>query len=380
MNPTLRSVLTLAMDAVSRWLPRGGSASRGGVLVVKLDAIGDFVLWSSCAHQLRRLYPSQRIVLLANAAWAPIAGHLPYWDDVLPVDVRRLTVDVRYRLGMIRRIRAQRFDIAMQPTFSRHFLTGDPMVRASGAPQRIGSFGDLSILQPWEKRIADRWYTQLLPVEMNGRTELELHADFVSQLAGQALPPALPHLPPLGVPRPPATPAQPYFIVFPGASWTGRQWPVASFIETVSGIHASTGWLPVLCGSAGERGLCEAIASGSAMATLNLAGQTSMPDFVELTRSAAFLLGNDTSGVHVAAAVGTPSICILGGGHFGRFHPYPSRIGGAIPVVAHHPMPCFNCNWHCTQPHAPNGAVPCVSGVSAASVLAQFHGMLPTCA
>ncbi len=38
------------------------------------------------------------------------------------------------------------------------------------------------------------------------------------------------------------------------------------------------------------------------------------------------LISNDTSAIHIAAAVGTPFICISNGSHFGRFHPYPPEI------------------------------------------------------
>jgi ADP-heptose:LPS heptosyltransferase len=100
-----------------------------------------------------------------------------------------------------------------------------------------------------------------------------------------------------------------------------------------------------------------------------LSGKTTLQELAELIRGAEILISNETSAVHIAAAVGTNSVCILGGGHFGRFLPYPKHVKGARPIVADKYMPCFNCNWKCEWPHEPSGAVPCVTGVSIEQVL-----------
>jgi len=75
-------------------------------------------------------------------------------------------------------------------------------------------------------------------------------------------------------------------------------------------------------------------------------------------------VGNDTSAVHIAAAVGTPSVCILGGGHYGRFLPYATETDKQVsPIPVTHQMDCFNCNWQCTQPHRKGDAAPCISNI-----------------
>ena len=95
-----------------------------------------------------------------------------------------------------------------------------------------------------------------------------------------------------------------------------------------------------------------------------------MPDLVELIRASRLLIGNETSAVHIAVAVDTPSVCILGGGHYGRFMPYELADGDAPrPAVAMHKMPCFGCDWRCSQPHQPGKAMPCIAAVSVADVV-----------
>lgn len=122
------------------------------------------------------------------------------------------------------------------------------------------------------------------------------------------------------------------------------------------------------------------IAGRTARATINLAGKTSLPEFCELVRRAQFLVGNETSAIHIAAAVGTPSICLLGGGHFGRFVPYPSGMPGSSPEPVYEPMPCFGCSWNCHLPHLKGRAVPCVTAINVVAVSAAIEQVLASTA
>lgn len=49
--------------------------------------------------------------------------------------------------------------------------------------------------------------------------------------------------------------------------------------------------------------------------------------------NAVMLLSNDTSAIHIAAAVGTKTICITKGVHFGRFVPYPHELFSGLRCV-----------------------------------------------
>jgi len=91
-----------------------------------------------------------------------------------------------------------------------------------------------------------------------------------------------------------------------------------------------------------------------------------------LIRGAQALIGNETSGIHIAAAVGVPAVGILGGGHFGRFLPYPNSIESPKPEAVFHAMECYGCNWNCSQPHVRGEAVPCIRSVDVQDVMAAL--------
>jgi ADP-heptose:LPS heptosyltransferase len=160
-----------------------------------------------------------------------------------------------------------------------------------------------------------------------------------------------------------------YMILFPGASMTLRQWPARKFASVADELHRQYGWQILLCGSAGEWELCQKVCEHMKAESLNLAGKTSLPQFAELTRGARLLIGNETSAVHIAVAVNTPTVCITGGGHYGRFVPYPSSFGSPLLMVANHKMACYSCNWQCIHPYQQNGAVPCIEKITTKDVL-----------
>lgn len=354
------TIITYIFDSCVITLARQ-SAYTGGVAIVRLDAIGDFILWLDAAKEFRNLYPNVKITLIANQVWSDLARLLPYWDAVISVDRKKIIRDPVYRFKTLKQVRLLGIETAIHTTYSREFRLGDSLIRAMEAMHRIGSTGDLSNITSWQKKVSDKWYSQLITAKEGPLMELQRNAEFMRGLGLRNFIAGTPSLPPLADLTENLMIEQPYFIIFPGASSSGRLWPVERFGELLLKLNGSNSEIAVLCGSRQERALCARIIDSSGTEALNLAGETTLPELVEVIRRAKFLVGNETSAIHIAAAVGTPSICILGGGHYGRFLPYVVESGGQIPPVpVVHRMDCFCCNWQCTQAHARDMAFPCI--------------------
>ena len=114
------------------------------VLIIRLDAIGDFVLWLSAAQATVGFYKAQgkSAVLLANAAWAAWARELGIFDEVIPFDRRRFNSDMLYRYRLGYRVRVLGCSSAVQPSYSREWSFSDAIVRTCGIAERIGSTGN----------------------------------------------------------------------------------------------------------------------------------------------------------------------------------------------------------------------------------------------
>jgi len=337
-----------------------------GIALIRLDAIGDFIIWLDSAKEFRRIYPKQKIILLANSSWASLASALPYWDEVWSVNVADLRSKPLYRWNILRKVRRENFEIAIQPTFSRVLIHGDSLIKATHAIDRIGSVGDMGF---GGERIGDVWYTKLLPVNPNRLMELVRNAEFMSHLTGR---PFFPNAPNLALRIQLSKRMQPdrdYAVLFPGASWSGRRWPISSFAEVGEYLHKHYKLEIVLCGDKSDHMICQEIMKAGSAPFINLAGKTTLTELSELLRNSKLLVSNETSAVHLAIAVGSPGVCILGGGHHGRFAPYPDELLNGKFRFAMEPMDCYNCNWKCIKQYNPGEAVPCIARVKVSNVL-----------
>jgi ADP-heptose:LPS heptosyltransferase len=343
-----------------------------GVLLVRLDLIGDFILWLDSAQTYRDLYPSKKVTLFVNSACKELAETLPHWDEVIGVNVHLLRTNYLYRLRILTRLRWLNFAVAIQPTFSRE-LAGDLALRASFAPERIGYEGDLNNIDTSIKNNTDNWYTKLIGNEPKQTMELNINAHFVRALGCHKFLSSIANIPKIALQRRAEIELEgPYAIVAPGASWTRKQWPIEQFSKLAQELVAQKGIKIALCGSSHDFQLCEQIAKVlPANCALNLAGKTTLTEYVEIIRSATLLVCNDSAPIHIAAATQTPAVCILGGGHFGRFLPYKPEVDLAnsqVPLIVTNRMECFGCKWVCTVAPAGDDAVPCIKFVSVSDV------------
>jgi ADP-heptose:LPS heptosyltransferase len=349
------------------------------VLVVRLDLIGDFVLWLDAAKELKRIYPSSRIVLYGNSVWSEIAQQLPFWDKVVPVDVPRLRTDLLYRIRVLFQIRRQSFDIALQPTFSREYI-GDLTIRSSNAAQRIAHFGDQNNINEDNKRLTDTWYTKLVDVDNRiDSMELQSNAHFVNSLGGPTYCSGVPKLPMLCDLPSHLRINRRYIVIVPGASWQPRAWPIECFAELMMQLNSNNPTHFVLCGATHEKALCDQLlALCPILSTQNLAGHTSLAQMIEVIRGAELTIANESAAIHIAAATGTPSVCITGGGHYGRFMPYQVLTSDtqSIPFTVTHRMDCFGCRWNCPLRISPESAVPCITKISVDDVFAKCKLLL----
>ena len=357
------------------YLPKR-SAGNNSVLLVRLDLIGDFVIWLDAAKEFKTLYPNKNIVLYANSSWASLAEKLSYWDQVVTIDVPRLRADHLYRLRFLVQTRWQGFGIAIQPTYSREYV-GDLVIRATQAAQRIAHLGDFNNITAENKTISDAWYTRLISTTASPAVEFTLNAELIRSLGKPEFKSALPILPVLAELPSDMEIKTRYCVIVPGASWAPKTWPIDNFAQVAKQIKGQYGLKIVLCGTASEQGLCRQLAMSCGGEVLDFAGKTSLIQFVELIRYSALVVANDSSSVHIAAATGVQAVCILGGGHYGRFLPYHLDISSAhqfLPEVLNENMDCYGCHWRCKHLTQPVQLVPCVSSVSLERVVdVCFH-------
>ena len=115
----LRDLLLLSFDMVLRRLAVAPKSSDGDLVIVRMDGIGDFILWFDAFKALREHHSDRRITLICNQAWQDLARQVPGFDEIIPIDVRRLRVDLGYRYRTFSDLAKRRFETVINPLYSR---------------------------------------------------------------------------------------------------------------------------------------------------------------------------------------------------------------------------------------------------------------------
>ena len=266
---------------------------KGPLLVIKLGALGDFVLATGPFAAIRAAHPNEVLVLLTTAPFAEFARASGYFDEVW-IDERpsRISLIAIYRLR--RRLRSGRFyrvyDLQTSSRSGWYFQ----LLRGFMRPQWSGvAFG---CSHPHANRKRDSMHT------------IERQAEQLS-MAGIAETP----LPDLSWATADIScfdlPAR-FALMVPGgaAHRLAKRWPPDRY-RALGENWLKKGVTPVIIGGTGETDLAAEIADGCDM--INLAGRTSFAHIAELSRQAACAVGNDTGPMHIAAICGCPTVVLF---------------------------------------------------------------------
>ena len=102
--------------------------------------------------------------------------------------------------------------------------------------------------------------------------------------------------------------------VSPGAAYgTAKRWLPERFAEAAGALASARGASIALFGSKSERDLCEQVAERlNGCQVINYAGQTTLAQFIDLAAACEFFLTNDSGAMHIASALGVPTVAIFG--------------------------------------------------------------------
>ena len=291
------------------------------VLIVRLDAIGDYVLWRNCLRFLRnsRKYRDAHLAILGNPAWRNLAESLDsdcadewIWATNRGELFRKSVENLYPRWIWHRRVRKAQsnirnkilsmgFDEVISPVAFRDPLL-DELV-AGLAPSVVGVAQDGENFSPC--------YTRLVCAGGNSFVFLR-NRNIVAELTGEKCEERLD----LVLPRIPARKNRVLF--FTGASHWTRRWPIRRWQEL------STLLLPGLEAE-------YAVMTGS------------LSSFVAQVASSVAVVSNDTMALHVAAALGVPAVGVTNGvSGKDSFWPYPASLGKRVAVCAPENIPTIS--------------------------------------
>jgi len=350
------------------------------ILIVRSDAIGDFVVFGECLERLvKHLHPTAVDVAVRRDA-APLLEFFPGVRKRIAWDPGRFRRNPFYRLFLILRLARNGYGTAINPQATHH-LYDDHLACSVGAREVVAF--DMPPETPAVVRKMRRYYTRMISPSAERPNELERCAELLKALGAQV--PAQGLHPKVFLTDEdrreaqrllaPVSGATCLVCLMPGCRDPIRRWPVERYVQVARELRRR---FPdkmrfVVLGSRGEIPLGAAIVDEIGPGAFNLAGMTGIRVLAAVIGMCDLYIGLETGAAHMAAAANRPGVVILGGGHFGRFFPRP----GPVRAV-YRRLPCYNCDWSCVR-----GRAECMLAIeakavadAAAEVIEQYYDII----
>jgi heptosyltransferase-2 len=274
--------------------------------------LGDAVMSLPAIRAIRQACPRAHIALVARPTVADIYARESSIDRVIVCPAAK---SWGARRAFAARLRQERFDAAfLLPNSFDAALTA----WLAAIPERIGYARDargwlltcaIGRPEPGDIPRHERFYY----LELLRRAGLFEHFPETTAIRLEGIPAAradgAARLRELGV-------AGAVIGVSPGAAYgNAKRWPPERFAAAARAIAAELGSSVLVFGSPAERALCETVAAdlrdGGTNAR-NLAGATTLAEFVNMAAACRLYLTNDSGAMHVASALGVPTVAIFG--------------------------------------------------------------------
>jgi len=297
------------------------------LLIVRPDGIGDYILFRNFLPFIRQSpkYSDTMIVLLGNISWRTMVKYLDkaHVDKFIWMDCNKYRkygiFGLWYTLLFYLRLYRTHYRYIFYPVFSRTH-TFDKLINNLSAKHKITCSGD-NVNKGDQPDITDRVYTQIIPTEQKtGVFEFERNKEIIEKFLCQKIDldhTALEKLPKnTNIPLP-----SEYIAVCTEASCVSKQWPLKYFLELISYIVNIKKVSVVILGLDNSVGFIE-------KQVIDLRRKTTLLEAAYVLSKSCCFIGNDSSLLHIAAAVGIKKlIAICYGAYYGRFAPYPKIDG-----------------------------------------------------
>jgi len=314
-------------------------------LIIQTSFLGDTVLTTPL---IARLAERTQVDVVVTPLSAPLLANNPAIHEIIVYDKRGADRGLGGLVRLARRLRRNRYAAAYHAQGSVRSAALSLLARID---ERVG----------FETSAGRRFYTTRVPYIDN-----EHHAERLLRLAGEGSVAAAPQ--PRLFPGEPERAAvdillreagwsdgEPLIAVAPGSVWATKRWPFyAELAEQVAGRV-------VVIGSSADGELALQVAAAAPGRVIDATGRLSLLASAELIARSAVIVTNDSAPLHLASAVGTPTVAVFGPTvpefGFGPLAPHSRVLGittlACRPCDRHGPQRCPLGHWRCMREITP---------------------------
>lgn len=285
---------------------------------------------------MRGRYPDASITILAKPWVADLYKGESGIDEIMPLEAASGARDCVAKWKLAGLLRAQAFDLAV--LFPNSFESA-AVVRLAGVKRIVGYARDGR-----SPLLSDA-------IALPAAGEIPRHERFyyLELLRRAGIIDAIPACPSIRFDKLPEARRRgeiafeslglklPVVGVSPGAAYgSAKRWLPERFAEAAARLAADAGASVAVFGSASEKTLCEDVAR--AAEGRNLAGDTSLRTFLDMTAACRVFLTNDSGAMHIASASGVPSVTV-----FGPTDETGTGPLGDLAAIIREPVDCAPC-------------------------------------
>lgn len=304
------------------------------ILVRATNWVGDAVMSLPALRALRQRFPQARISILAKPWVGALYAREHFCDELIPYTA----LSFFEKWSAARALQPHEFDTAI---LLQNAFEAAAIAYLAGIPERIGYARDgrgflltqaIQVPKPGEIPRHERFYYLELLRRAGILDELPANEAIRLEGAPAACLAGLDRFRQLGL-------GEIVIGVSPGAAYgTAKRWLPERFAESANQVAHQIGATVAIFGSKSERELCESVAASIIVPVKNLAGETSLAEFIDLAAACRVYLTNDSGAMHIASALGVPTVAI-----FGATDDNTTGPTGPLAKVVREPVECSPC-------------------------------------
>ena len=341
------------------------------ILLIQLGDIGDVVLSIPTIRSLKVNFPSAHLTVAARDKASDLIRLCPWCNDVIAIRKEKLPpmdwAVQQYRF--FQSLRSKRFDIAID---LRTGTRGGILAYLSGARIRMGF---TALEDTWRNIL----FTHLVYPPMNmpmlhmahyhllllDRYGLSVNAKWPRLHIDEGLAGNIKNL--LKQEKVPSD--IPLIAIQPFSLWRYKEWGSDKFRQLVQRLMGTHDVGILVCGAKSERTRVDQMMSGITLnIVFNMAGRTIIDQYAALLARCRSFIGCDSAGVHLAAAVATPTATIYGPSSPKSWA--PREHGHVIIRKAMDCVPCRQKGCH------DSGLSKCLESLSVDEVIAEIEPLI----
>jgi heptosyltransferase II len=307
------------------------------ILVKEVNWLGDLVMSLPALRAIRRTWPRAHLAVLVKKELASFFDGARWIDELIPYSVGRGLSGFFDRRRIVGDIRSRRFDLGV--LFPNSFESA-LWITMAGIRRRAGFVADargamltLKASPPpaaMTGHQANYWLEMVRATGVaDGRADdfaLDVHEPSRERMREW-----------LAANR--KRPGRPIFAIAPAAAFgPAKEWPAENYGALIDLLARREDAEVVLVGAPSERAKCEEVAAASKAGAMIAAGHTNIGELIALLSLCDGFIGNDSGCMHLAGALGIPTVAI-----FGSTNPVRTGPMGPKTRVIYHQLECSPC-------------------------------------